>query len=389
MLNIVADIDIPFLKGIFEPYANISYYKGGDIYNFIVKSADVLIVRTRTKCNAALLEGSSVKLIATATIGTDHIDMSYCSANNIAVFNAPGCNSGGVLQYFFTALFAYAADSGIELSYRLKNGIEPDNPTKIGVIGVGNVGSKIADLAEFMGFEVFRNDPPKEREQTLAFNKGYLPIQNFKSYYSLDYLLENSDIVTMHVPLQDDTLKMASDSFFSKMKHGALFMNASRGEVVDEASLLRNFDKFGAVVCDVWNNEPDINEELLNRVFIGTPHIAGYSFEGKVNGTRMTVRSVAKYVCDNVHLKEKVKGDGEADELLIGFENLKSFEVKVAEKNSNIFDFAGKDEKQVSQMLLSVFPLIETSSSLKCGRGDFEKLRNNYNYRREFYVKGF
>lgn len=392
MLKIVADIDIPFLNGVFEPFASVEYFKGDDIKAENIKKADILIIRTRTKCNESLLKGSSVKLIATATIGTDHIDSDYCRDNNIEVVNAPGCNSGGVLQYFYTAIFKYAATKGVQFSYKRKSGHEEANPTKIGIIGVGNVGGKIAALGEYLGFEILRNDPPKEREQTLSFNKGFLRLDEFKTYYSLDYLLRNSDIVTMHVPLQEETIGMASEEFFAKMKQGAVFMNASRGEVVDEAALLRYLDSFSAVICDVWNHEPAINRELLKRAFIATPHIAGYSFEGKVNGTQMSIRSVAKYVCDNDHLKEillcQSGGGSNKQDILCEFEKLKVYEVPVAEKNNNIFDFDSLSEEQVAAKLLSLFPLMETSESLKASPEEFEKLRNNYNYRREFYVKG-
>ena len=135
MIKVVADIDIPYLKGVLEPYAQVVYMKGKDIDNIVVKDADALFVRTRTQCDRTLLEGSSVKFITSATIGTDHIDLDYLASRNIAFANAPGCNAGGVMQYVHTALFAVAAAKGIELQGKT-----------LGVIGVGNTGSRVAAL---------------------------------------------------------------------------------------------------------------------------------------------------------------------------------------------------------------------------------------------------
>lgn len=231
-MKIIADEAIPYLKGIFENECEVEYYPGSEITPQRVKDADALIVRTRTKCNAQLLEGSKVKVIASATIGTDHIDRAWCQSHNIALFNAPGCNSGGVLQYFLTALFKCLSTR--ELWQKFLNsapdaaGAAESAPFTVGVIGVGNVGSKVAAACEGLGFEVLRNDPPKERQQTLAYNSGYLRIVDFKDYYSLDYLLENSDVVTLHVPLDETTRGMADASFFARMKPGAIFINSSR-----------------------------------------------------------------------------------------------------------------------------------------------------------------
>ena len=171
-MKIIADEAIPYLKGIFENECEVEYYPGSAITPQRVKDADALIVRTRTKCNAQLLEGSKVKVIASATIGTDHIDRAWCQSHNIALFNAPGCNSGGVLQYFLTALFKCLSTR--ELWQKFLNyapdaaGAAESAPFTVGVIGVGNVGSKVAAACESLGFEVLRNDPPKERQQTLA-----------------------------------------------------------------------------------------------------------------------------------------------------------------------------------------------------------------------------
>lgn len=384
-MKIIIDSNIPFIKGVFEPYCDVVYLSGRDFTKESIKYADALIIRTRTKCNCQLLEGTSVKFIATATIGTDHIDLDYCAKSGIAVANAAGCNAGGVMQYIFTALYALSAKKGFVLPCRDKmfagggNQIEDfvGYPTScqlsgssvikkvIGIIGVGNVGSKVAQFAEYMGFEVLRCDPLKEREQTLAFNAGQLKLQDFKDFYSLDYLLENSDIVTMHTWLDNSTFGMANSEFFSKMKSGAVFINASRGEVVDESALISVIDKFSAVVLDVWNGEPAINSDLLKMVDIATPHIAGYSYEGKINGTEMSVKSVADF---------------------LDIEPLKSFETFKNGYKRIFVDFEGLNNLQVSEKLTGIFPIFEDDFNLRTNPNSFEQLRSNYNYRQEFYV---
>ena len=379
-MKIIADEAIPYLKGIFENECEVEYYPGSEITPQRVKDADALIVRTRTKCNAQLLEGSKVKVIASATIGTDHIDRAWCQSHNIALFNAPGCNSGGVLQYFLTALFKCLSTR--ELWQKFLNsapdagsasaGAAESAPFTVGVIGVGNVGSKVAAACEGLGFEVLRNDPPKERQQTLAYNSGYLRIVDFKDYYSLDYLLENSDVVTLHVPLDETTRGMADASFFARMKPGAIFINSSRGEVVDEAALLANIHKLAAVVLDVWVGEPNINKELLQSAFIATPHIAGYSAEGKIKGTQMAVEAIRRYMRDNGLTASTCPAAAAT--------------CSIPEEQPIPVDFRGKNIDEISQMLERIFPIQELSNALKANPHTFEEMRNNYNYRHELEI---
>lgn len=365
-MKIIADSGIPFLKGVLEKYAEVEYVGGKEIDNQIIRNADIIIIRTRTKCNAQLLHDTHVKLIVTATIGTDHIDLDYCNNNRITVHNAAGCNSGGVMQYVYTTLFKVAQDKGIQLNRYNKDFDQDRSKCSIGIIGVGHVGGKVASLGEYLGFEVLRNDPQKEREQTLAFNNGYLNVDDFKNFYSLEYLLKNSDIVTLHVPLDASTREMASDSFFCQMKPGAIFINSSRGEVVDEQSLLNYSDKFSGIICDVWNHEPEINRQLLCRADIATPHFAGYSLEGKVNGTQMSIRSIGKYL----DIKE-----------------LTNYTVPVNDPFKYTLDLKDCTDKTIAQVLNNIFPVGDMDAALRANPSEFEYLRNNYNYRREFYVK--
>ena len=169
-IRIVADSNIPFLEGIFEPYADIAYIDGKDIRHEDIIDADALIIRTRTRCNAELLDGTKVSLIATATIGTDHIDMEYCRENGIRVYNAQGCNAGGVMQYVFTGLYGTAS----------RNGIKLDDMT-LGIIGVGNVGKKVEHMARYLGFRILKCDPPR------AAKEGP------EEFVPMDYLVANDE----------------------------------------------------------------------------------------------------------------------------------------------------------------------------------------------------
>ena len=221
----MVDDAIPFIKGVLEPFAEVMYKGGRDISREDVKDADALIIRTRTKCNRDLLEGSRVKFIATATIGTDHIDFPYCNSKGILVRNAAGCNAGGVMNYVFSALYGIASRKAIKL----------DGAT-LGIIGVGNVGKRVERMALSLGFKVLRNDPPR------------MEAEGPHDFCDLDYLLRNSDVVTMHVPLDDTTRSMADESFFGKMRPGAIFINASRGEAVVDSALKAAVPKLGAVI---------------------------------------------------------------------------------------------------------------------------------------------
>ena len=277
-LKIVADSDIPFLEGVLDSYADVVFKKGAEISPADVRDADALLARTRTRCDAALLGGSRVRFIGTATIGYDHIDTDYCRRHGIEVAAAAGCNARGVLQYVMGAL--------AELSR--KEGWRPEEKT-IGIVGVGNVGGLVAEYAANLGFRVLLCDPPKE--ETYPGNAFYIP---------LDELLPQSDIVTLHVPLNRSgkyqTLGMACDTFFGKMREGAVFINTSRGEVVEDGALIDALGsgRIGAAVIDTWNGEPFINGELLDMATFATPHIAGYSIQGKANGTAAVVRALGR-----------------------------------------------------------------------------------------------
>ncbi|MEX2429393.1 MAG: 4-phosphoerythronate dehydrogenase [Bacteroidales bacterium] len=277
-MKIIVDHKIPFIQGALDKVADVRYLPANQISQADIQDADALIIRTRTRCTRDLLDNSSVKFIATATIGYDHIDTDYCDAAGIAWTNAPGCNSSSVEQYIVSALLHLAVMRRFQLKEKT-----------VGIVGVGNVGSKIERVAKVLGCRVLLNDPPREA----AEGKG--------AFTELGTLLREADIVTMHVPLIGSgmykTDAMADGQFFGQMKEGAVFINTSRGEVVDEGALKRAIvsGKIADAVLDVFRNEPDIDQELVSMLTIATPHIAGYSTDGKANGTMMSVRAVSRF----------------------------------------------------------------------------------------------
>ena len=344
-MKIVIDRAIPFIEGVFEPYADeVVYKEGGEICRADVLDADALLTRTRTKCNAALLEGSKVKIIATATIGTDHIDIPWCEAHSICIRNAAGCNAGGVMNYVFSALYGAAARNSMPLF-----------GSTLGIVGVGSVGSRVEAMARQLGFKVLLCDPPRAAKEGPAH------------FCSLDYLLENSDIVTLHVPLHDGTRAMANAAFFSKMREGAMFVNASRGEVVVDDDLIEAIPHLGPVIIDTWNHEPHVNRELLEKVAIATPHIAGYSYQGKQIGCMMTVRAVARF---------------------LGIAQLYDFfpASDMKELQAVKLDVRGKTQGEVAAIMQYNYPIFTDDFLFRSNPDSFEYLRENYQFRREFYI---
>jgi len=281
-MKIVIDDKIPFIRGVFEPHAEVLYLPGGEIRREHLLDASCLLVRTRTHCDQKLLKGTRVKFIGTATIGFDHIDTNWCKENGITWTNAPGCNSGAVAQYVTAALLEMANRKGYDLKDRT-----------LGIIGIGHVGKKVEQIARELGIKAILNDPPRER------------IEGPSAFTDLHTLLQISDIITIHVPLnregQDKTFHMVNRKFLETLKPGAILINTSRGEVVNEKEVVRELRELrrirglGGMVMDVWQNEPYINRELLSLVDIATPHIAGYSVEGKYNATKMMVEAVSQH----------------------------------------------------------------------------------------------
>lgn len=343
-IKIVADSNVPFLKGVFEPYADVTYLDGMSIGPEDVRDADALIIRTRTRCDEALLGGSRISMIATATIGTDHIDAAYCNSRGIEVHNSQGCNAGGVMQYVFSALYGTASRKSIRLEHPV-----------MGIVGVGNVGRKVEHMARYLGFEVLRCDPPRAEKE------------GPEGFCSLEYLLSRSNIVTLHTPLDETTRNMADADFFGLMRPGSFFINAARGEVVDEAALMEAMPKLGPVIIDTWNHEPDINLELMDMVDIATPHIAGYSYQGKLNGTASAVQAVARH---------------------FGIAGLYDFYPEYDEREHAPvhLDLKGKNQGEITSVFQYNYPIFTDDFMFRMAPENFEKMRSGYKYRREIYV---
>jgi erythronate-4-phosphate dehydrogenase len=243
-----------------------------------VRDADALITRSKVRVDAKLMKESSVSFVGTATAGTDHFDIPCLEEKQVHWCSSPGCNANSVAEYFIAALLSLASRYGMPLAEKT-----------LAVIGVGHVGRRVAEIGRALGLNVLLNDPP------------LFAATSDPAFQPLDEVLAKADLVTLHLPLTDQgsfaTRKMVDSRFFAKVKPGCVFVNASRGEVVDEAALMHAYDH-GVVmhgVLDVWDHEPSISAELLNRMDIGTPHIAGYSYEGKLNGTVRVYREACNF----------------------------------------------------------------------------------------------
>ncbi len=331
-MKIAIDRDIPFLRGVFEPFARTEYFGGSEMSREDIRDADALIVRTRTKCDAGLLDGSSVRFIATATIGTDHIDLDYCRAHGICIANAAGCNARGVLQWVGAVL--------VHLLHR--RNMRPEELT-LGIVGVGHVGGLVAEYAERWGFRTVCCDPPREEREHLGFR-------------TLEEVFAVADIITLHTPLDESTRHMVGSRLFAETGRYPFVINASRGEVVDTEALLVSGAEFAA---DVWEHEPDIDLRMLQRALLATPHIAGYSLQGKANAAAMAVAAVAEFFSLPI-AGWYPEGVARSVPRPIGWNEL-------CATIGDRYDIAAE------------------SGRLKSHPEDFERLRNSYAYREEYF----
>ncbi|MDE7096942.1 MAG: 4-phosphoerythronate dehydrogenase [Muribaculaceae bacterium] len=274
-MKIIADKNIPFIEGRIKG-ADLITLPAPAIDKETIKDADALIVRTRTRCDASLLKDSKVKIIATATIGTDHIDIPWCTQHGITVRNAPGCNAPGVALYVWASL--------------LRHGFDPEKSV-LGVIGCGNVGGIVARWGERLGVRILVCDPP--RQELGLKDYDYLP---------LDEVMAHSDAITVHTPLTMNgncpTYHMINEISLGSLKHGAIFVNAARGEVAETESICRAISegRIRHAIIDTWENEPHIDRRLLSLADVATCHIAGYSVEGKQRATRMALEAVSETI---------------------------------------------------------------------------------------------
>ncbi len=276
-MRIVADANIPFVRECFSSVGEVEVLSGRDITPQALADVDALLVRSITPVNDELLCGSAVRFVGTATIGFDHVDLPYLERNGIAFASAPGSNANSAAEYVIAALLQAGRKHGMRLE-----------GSSIGVIGVGNVGGRVARKCEALGMRVLRNDPPLQRQ---TGDRKYVPIE---ALYDCDFL-------TLHTPLThtgiDKSHHLADAGFFTRLRRGVVFLNAARGAVVDSEALRAAIraGRLQAVMLDVWEHEPNIDTDLLEMVDLGTPHIAGYSLDGKVTGTIMIYRSLCAH----------------------------------------------------------------------------------------------
>ena len=349
-MKIVIDNKIPLIKGVLEPYAEVVYLPGSRFTRKDITNADALIIRTRTKCNEALLKDTSVKFIATATIGYDHIDTGWCEASGIEWTNAPGCNSGSVHQYIASVLATLSTHFGFRFEDKT-----------LGIVGVGNVGTKVAQLGELLGMKVLMNDPPRAEKEGLA------------QFVPLDEVLRMSDIVTLHVPLNrsgfHQTYHLFDKATFEQLPYRTILINSSRGEVVDNMALKNalKYRKIGAAALDVWENEPNIDLELLPLLNIATPHIAGYSVDGKANGIAMCVQALSRFF--GLPLTKWRPSEIPDPVQPLCFE----------------LDCTGKSLQEcLCEAIWQTYPVNDDDGRLRMSPETFEKQRGDYPVRREF-----
>ena len=348
-MKIIIDDKIPYIRGAFERVAEVIYLPGNKTTPEVVKDADAIITRTRTICNEKLLAGSSVKFIATATIGFDHIDTEYCEKAGIQWTNAPGCNAESVNQYIASALFSLSLRNRTELAGKT-----------IGIVGVGQVGSRVAKTCETIGMKVLLNDPPRER------------VEGPETFTDLKTIQQEADIITFHVPLnmtgEDATFHLANAEFLAGLKKQPLLINSCRGEVFDTEAVkqARKSGLISGLIIDCWENEPDLDLELLNMVDFGTPHIAGYSKDGKANGTMMSVQAVSRF-------------------FNLGLDDWKPPGVEPPENPVICIDGNQRREYSIlAEVILSTYDIENDDNELRNNVENFEKIRGDYPVRREF-----
>ena len=283
-MKIVVDDKIPYIQPALHELADEVVLKAGsEIGPADVRDATILLVRTRTRCNRQLLEGSSVRLVVTATIGYDHLDTAWLDAAGIEWSNCPGCNATSVAQYVRNSLLVLQRERGLQL-----------HGATVGIVGVGHVGTAVAQTLSAIGRRLLLNDPLREADGMAA--------PDGLAWSTLSCLQAEADIITFHTPLttagSHPTLHMADAAFFGALQRKPVIINAARGGVVDEAALLQAMDegRVSNAVIDTWEGEPAINSQLLRRAIIATPHIAGYSADGKANATRMTLERVCRFL---------------------------------------------------------------------------------------------
>ncbi|RPI66206.1 MAG: 4-phosphoerythronate dehydrogenase [Ignavibacteriales bacterium] len=351
-MKIIADENIALASDAFSGFGEVELYPGRKITNEILKNADALVIRSITNVNEKLLKNTKVGFVGTATIGWDHLDTEYLDRTGIKYSSAAGCNSDAVAEYVTSALFDIAVKHKISLKDK-----------KIGIIGTGNIGSRVARIAAAAGMNVLLNDPPLAKK---TGSSKYLPLHE----------LFKCDIITLHVPLnmtgKFKTFHLFDEENLSLLKDHTIFFNTSRGPVVDNNALLNIIKRKNLItILDVWEHEPKINKELLSLTEIATPHIAGYSFEGKINGTKMIYDELCRFAGFIPGWKYSPQDIPE----LIELKKEGSFEERINGVIKNIYDIRTDDAdlRKISGISDDEIPHY------------FDNLRKNYKLRREFF----
>jgi erythronate-4-phosphate dehydrogenase len=356
-LNIVVNKNTPSVIEVFSHLGSVTALETVDVTREAVRNADILVVRSETKVNRDLLEGSSVRFVGTVTIGTDHVDEAYLASKGITFASAPGSNSNSVAEYLAAALLTWSRRMGESLHGKT-----------IGIVGVGNVGSKVLRVVKALGMKPLLNDPPLARTTGDA------------KYRPLDELMQ-ADFVTVHVPLtksgEDATYHLFDEARIGKMKHGSVLMNASRGAVVDGKALSHALASkhLSTAFLDVWEGEPAIDTQLLSQVMIGTPHIAGYSLDGKLNACRMVYEAACNFV--NAFSEWKV------NTAMTPPESARIVVPKQLTTEDELVSFAVREAYNIESDDAALRKLLEMEES-RHGKY-FMQLRAEYRIRREFF----
>lgn len=345
-MKIIADKNIPFLQGIAECYGETEYLAGADFVHEKIKDADVLIVRTVAHLDESVLANTNIKLICSATIGFDHIDTAYCDAHNIKWSNAPGCNSGSVQQYIVSVLLTLSQQKNFRLTDKT-----------IGIIGIGNVGKKVARACRLLGMNVLLNDPPRQA------------VEGNTEFTDLETIMKEADIITFHTPLTKEgyfrTFHLADCSFFKSLHKKPLIINSARGGIIDTNDVIDALDKglISGAVIDCWENEPDINLLYMNRTDIATPHIAGYSADGKANASRMALTTIANFFYLDKAPIERINPPSLVN---------------------TVIDLDNYAESRIDHAILETYNPMDDYERFKNSPDKFKFLRNEYPLRREY-----
>lgn len=346
-LKILADAHIPYLQGVAEQFGEVEYLPGNQFTAEAVKDKEVLIVRTVTHFCEEILKGSSVKLICSATIGYDHIDTAYCDSHHIAWRTAPGCNADSVEQYVTASLLFLAQKHGFGLEDKT-----------IGIVGVGNVGNRVDKACRKLGMKTLLNDPPREKQE----GKG--------SFVDMDTILNEADIITLHTPLtktgEYKTHHLGDSLFFDRLRRKPFIINSCRGGVVDNAAWADAIKrgKISGAVTDCWEGEPNISRELLQLADIATPHIAGYSADGKWTATKMSLENINRF-------------------FNLGVNPIKLLPIRNPE--NPVIDLKNIPyEKQLATAVWRTYNPEKETCALKAAPENFYYFRSNYPLRREY-----